>query len=192
MERGMNERIRRLRKSSVETQPGIDMERAKLFTEAYKLYEGSVSIPELRALALKHYFTYKTLYIGEGELIVGEKGDGPQKAPTFPELCCHTVEDLRVMNDRELISFKVKDEDFHFQEEVIIPFWEKRSIRHKIMKHMSDEWKMAYNSGIFTEMEQRGPGHTVGSENIYLKVLDYKEDIGRAMAELDYLNDKSL
>lgn len=188
----MNERIRRLRKSSVETQPGIDMERAKLFTEAYKLYEGSVSIPELRALALKHYFTYKTLYIGEGELIVGEKGDGPQKAPTFPELCCHTVEDLRVMNDRELISFKVKDEDFHFQEEVIIPFWEKRSIRHKIMKHMSDEWKMAYNSGIFTEfMEQRGPGHTVGSENIYLKgFLDYKEDIGRAMAELDYLNDK--
>ena len=29
---------------------------------------------------LKDYFATKTLYIGEGELIVGEKGDSPQAA----------------------------------------------------------------------------------------------------------------
>jgi len=176
----------------METAAHIDMERAKLYTEAYKLYEGSVSIPELRALALKHYFTHKSLYIGEGELIVGEKGDGPQASPTFPELCCHTVQDLKIMNDRKLIDFKVKAEDYNFQEEVIIPYWEKRSIRHKILKHMSNEWVKAYNSGIFTEfMEQRGPGHTVGSENIYLKGFgEYKADIEKSIRNLDYIQDK--
>ena len=87
-ERGMNERIRRLRRQSVETQPHIDIERAVLETEAYQMYEGKVSVPELRALTLKHIFSHKTLYIGEGELIVGEKGTDPQSAPTFPELCC--------------------------------------------------------------------------------------------------------
>lgn len=176
----------------METPAYIDMERARLFTEAYKLYEGSVSVPELRALALKHYFSNKSLYIGEGELIVGEKGEGPQASPTFPELCCHTVEDLHVMNDRNLINFNVKEEDYKFQEDVIIPFWEKRSIRFKIIGHMSEEWKKAYNNGIFTEfMEQRGPGHTVGSENIYKKgFLDYKADIGKAIKELDFLHDK--
>lgn len=188
----MNDRIYNLRKNSLETPAHIDMERAKLFTESYKLYEGSVSVPELRALALKHYFANKTLYIGEGELIVGEKGDGPQASPTFPELCCHTVQDLKVMNDRDLISFQVKEEAYRLQEKVMIPYWETRSIRHKILDHMTEEWKLAYNSGIFTEfMEQRGPGHTVGSENIYIKgFLDYKEEIEQARKELDYLKDK--
>ena len=55
-ERGMNDRIKKLRKLSVETQPHIYMERAVLETEAYKMYEGKVSIPELRALVLKHVF----------------------------------------------------------------------------------------------------------------------------------------
>ena len=69
---GMNDRIKKLRKLSVETQPRIYMERAVLETEAYEMYEGKVSIPELRALTLKDIFSNKTLYIGDGELIVGE------------------------------------------------------------------------------------------------------------------------
>ena len=39
-------------------------------------------------------------------------------------------------------------------------------------------------------MEQRGPGHTVGSEKIYAKgFLDYQQDIEQAIAALDFLND---
>ncbi|WP_347462524.1 trans-4-hydroxy-L-proline dehydratase [Clostridium sp. DL-VIII] len=191
MERGMNDRIKKLRKQSVDTEAHIYMERAKIMTETYKEYEGTVSVPELRAICLKNYFSKKTLCINEGELIVGEKGDGPQAAPTFPELCCHTIEDMHVMNDRDLISFNVKDKDYAYQEEVIIPFWKNRSIRNLILRNMSNEWKNAYECGIFTEfMEQRGPGHTVGSGKIYEKgFLDYKEDIKKAITELDFLND---
>lgn len=192
MERGMNKRIQKLRKQSVETEAKIYMERAKLVTEAYKKYEGTVPTVQLRALALKHFFENKTICIHEGELIVGEKGDGPQSTPTFPELCCHTVEDMRVMNDRSLINFKVTAEDMRFQEEVIIPYWEKRSIRNKIISNMSDEWRAVYHAGVFTEfMEQRGPGHTVGSENIYKKgFLEYKKEIQQALKNLDFLTDK--
>lgn len=192
MERGMNERIRKLRKQSLETEPHIYMERAKLETEAYMMYEGSVSVPELRALSFKHFMEHKALCINDGELIVGEKGDGPQAAPSFPELCCHTVEDMKVMDARDLIYFRVSEEDLKVQEETIIPFWEKRSIRHKILENMSEEWKDAYAAGIFTEfMEQRGSGHTVGSEKIYKKGFqDYKNDIIEARNRLDFLNDK--
>jgi formate C-acetyltransferase len=95
------------------------------------------------------------------------------------------------MNDRELINFKVKAEDYKFQEETVIPYWQKRSIRNNILEHMSDNWKTAYSAGIFTEfMEQRGPGHTVGSENIYIKgFLEYKEEIANALSKLDYIRD---
>lgn len=187
----MNERIKKLRQLSLDTQPYIDLERSISETETYRKYEGELSVPELRAQVLKDYFSTKTLYIGEGELIVGEKGNGPQAAPTFPELCCHTVKDLHIMNDRELISFKVKDEDYKTQEEVMIPYWENRSVRHKILEAMTPEWKAAYECGIFTEfMEQRGPGHTVGSVKIYEKGFqDYKEDIQKAIDALDFLGD---
>lgn len=190
-ERGMNDRIKKLRKKSVETPAHIDMERAISETKTYQQYEGELSIPELRGQVLKDYFSTKTLYIGEGELIVGEKGDSPQAAPTFPELCCHTVEDMHVMNDRDLINFKVKEEDYKIQEDIMIPYWDKRSVRNQILRQMTPEWKAAYDAGIFTEfMEQRGPGHTVGSFKLYEKgFLDYKEDIQKAMDQLDFMND---
>ncbi|WP_350344007.1 trans-4-hydroxy-L-proline dehydratase [Proteinivorax tanatarense] len=189
--RGMNERIKKLRHESVSTQPRIYMERASLMTEAYMKYEGSVSIPELRALAFKHFMENKTICINDHELIVGEKGDGPQKTPTFPELCCHTLEDMKIMNDRELICFKVSEEDLQNQKEKIIPYWKKRSIREKILSSMSKEWKECYAAGIFTEfMEQRGPGHTVGSTSIYEKgFLDYKREIKDALDKIDYIHD---
>lgn len=187
----MNERVQALRELSVTTQPHIDMERAKSETATYKKCEGQLSVPELRAQVLYDYFATKTLYIGDGELIVGEKGDSPHGAPTFPELCCHTLEDMHVMNDRELISFSVKEEDYGYQEKEIIPFWEKRSTRSKILANMSDQWKDCYAAGIFTEfMEQRGPGHTVGSFKLYEKgFLDYKADIQASIDSLDYFHD---
>lgn len=190
-QRGMNERIQKLRLQSISTQPRLSLERADLETDAYVKYEGAVSVPELRALSLLHYMENKKLCINEGELIVGEKGDGPQAAPTFPELCCHTLEDMQIMNDRELISFKVTEQDMELQKTKIIPFWEKRSIRSKILKEMTPQWKECYESGIFTEfMEQRGPGHTVGSENLFCKgFIDYQSEIREVMAALDFHQD---
>ncbi len=191
-DRGMNRRIRMLRAVSMETAPSISMERALIETETYKMYEGRVSVPELRALALYRYMENRTLYLGEGELIVGEKAGGPQQAPTFPELCCHTLEDMRVMDARELISFKVSDEAMMAQEDAVIPFWQGRTIREKLLASMTREWKDCYEAGIFTEfMEQRGPGHTVGSNKIYEKgFLDYKAEIETSLAALDPLTDE--
>ncbi len=187
----MTDRVKRLREISTTAVPSISMERAKYFTEAYKMWEGSVSVPEMRALALRHFMENRSLYIERGELIVGEKGDKPQAAPTFPELCCHTVEDLQIMNDREIIFFKNTEEQREWHAKEIIPYWENRSIRHRILSVMTDEWRDAYAAGIFTEfMEQRGPGHTVCSDKIYNKgFADYKKDIADAIAALDYQND---
>jgi len=189
--RGMNARVKKLRQQSVETEPRLYMERADLMTDAYLKYEGTISVPEMRATAFKYFMEHKKLCINDGELIVGEKGDGPQKAPTFPELCCHTLEDMKVMNDRDLISFKVSEEDLELQKKKIIPYWKERSIRSRILRSMSEKWKDCYSAGIFTEfMEQRGPGHTVGSGKIYEKgFADYKKDIAHELKKLDFLHD---
>lgn len=189
--RGMNERIQKLRELSVTTPVHIDLERAKIETDFYKENDGKYSIPVMRAMVLKEYFSKKTLYLGDGELIIGEKGRDPQASPTFPELCCHSVEDMVVMSERELVSFHTTEEDRKLQAEEIIPYWTGRSMREKILERMTPEWHECYSAGMFTEfMEQRGPGHTCGGEQVFTTgYMDYKEKIRRTMEALDYIND---
>ncbi len=187
----MTERVRKLRKQSVEAVPRISMERAVIVDEVYKKYEGSVSIPVLRALVLKELMSRKELCINDGELIVGERGEAPAATPTYPELCCHTIEDFEIMDRREKISFKVSEEAKNIQREQIIPHWEGRSMRSWILGSVGEKWKACYEAGIFTEfMEQRGPGHTVADEKIYRKgFLDFKREIEEAISKLDFHSD---
>jgi pyruvate formate-lyase/glycerol dehydratase family glycyl radical enzyme len=187
----MTERVARLREQSLEARPTLSTERAELITEFYRQDLGPVSAPVRRALAFRYLMEHKTVYIGEGELIVGEKGPFPKASPTYPELCCHSLEDLDILNSREKIPFIVTPQARQVYAEVIIPFWRGKSMRDLIFREMTDEWKAAYEAGIFTEfMEQRAPGHTVLDDKIYRKGMrDFQEDIRRALANLDYLND---
>ena len=189
--RGMNERVQRLREQSVTTPVHIDLERAKIETDFYKENDGKYSVPVMRAMTLKEYFSKKTLYFGDDELILGEKGKNPQASPTFPELCCHSEEDMKVMSERKLVSFHTTEEDRKLQAAEIIPFWKGRTIREKLLSRMTPEWHDCYEAGIFTEfMEQRGPGHTCGGEQVFTTgYLDYKEKIKKTMDALDWMND---
>jgi pyruvate-formate lyase len=150
-----------------------------------------VSTPVHRALAFKYVMENKAVCISDGELIVGEKGVAPKMAPTFPELCCHTLDDLDVLNQREKTSFKVSEETRQYYEEKLIPFWKGKTMRELIFKEMTEEWKSAYKAGIFTEfMEQRSPGHTVLDGKIYKKgMVDFQAEIRASLARLDYLHD---
>jgi len=188
----MNERIRKLREQSVKTKPYISSERAELITQFYQsdvpLRE---SVPVTRALAFKHLMATKTIHLGAGELIVGEKGHAPKATPTYPELCCHSLADLDILDSREKTSFTVSPQVRKVYEETIIPFWQGRTMRDRIFHEMTDEWKATYEAGIFTEfMEQRSPGHTVLDGKIYRKgMVDFKRDIQYSLDALDYLND---
>jgi len=187
----MTDRVARLRQQSLEAVPTISTERAELITEFYAQNHGFISEPVRRALAFQYLLEHKTIYIGEGELIVGEKGPAPKATPTYPELCCHSLEDLDILDSREKIPYKVSPQARKVYEERILPFWKGKSIRDVLFRAMTPEWKAAYEAGIFTEfMEQRAPGHTVLDDKIYHKgMLDFIEDIHRSLAGLDFYND---
>jgi formate C-acetyltransferase len=187
----MNQRTSQLRQASLETPPAISSERARLITEFYQANEGRHSIPMMRALSFHHLCRHKTLHIGPGELIVGERGPRPKSVPTYPELTCHSLEDLRILNSRPKTHYAVDEACLQTYQEKVVPYWSGRSMRDKIFNEMSDEWKAAYDAGIFTEfMEQRAPGHTVLDDKIYhTGMLDFKKQIQKAMDSLDYLRD---
>jgi len=187
----MNERVRKLRQSSLDAIPEMSLERARIVTDAYKKHAGKVSNPVLRALAFKAIMENKTICINDGELIVGERGPAPKSTPTYPELCCHTVEDFDVIDKRQKVFFTVSDKAKDIQKDEIIPYWKGRSMRDLIFNQMTQEWQECYESGIFTEfMEQRAPGHTVGDNKIFKKgFLGFKKDIEDQLAALDFVND---
>jgi len=188
----MNERVARLRQQSIEARPSISSERAELMTAFYQsdvpLRE---SMPVCRALAFKYLMENKAICINDGELIVGEKGPVPKATPTYPELCCHSLQDLQILNDREKIPFAVSEDVRRVCREKIIPFWSGKTMREKIFRAMDEPWHQAYEAGMFTEfMEQRSPGHTVLDNKIYHKgMLDFMQDIQCSLKGLDFLND---
>lgn len=68
------------------------------------------SAPIVRGLALQYIASRKYICINDGELIVGERGPAPKATYTYPELCCHTLEDFEIMARRSKTSFDVSDE----------------------------------------------------------------------------------
>ncbi len=190
-EKGMNERIKKLRKQSIEASESISKERAELLTEFYKNTNEN-SIPIKRAKAFEYILNNKTICVNDGELIVGERGERPKATPTYPEITLHSLEDLRVLNDREKVSYKVSDGVFELYEKEIIPYWSGKTVRDMIFEEVDTEWIDAFEAGVFTEfMEQRAPGHTVLDGKIYKKGMkDFIKDIDDALSALDYENDK--
>ena len=187
----MTDRVRRLRQESLDARPTISSERAELLTAFYREHEGRHSVPLLRALAFRHLMEHQTVWIGAGDLIVGEKGPAPKATPTYPELCCHSLQDLEILDSREKIPFAVSAEVRGVYERGIIPFWRGRSQREHLFGAMTDEWKAAYEAGVFTEfMEQRAPGHTVLDDKIYRRgMLEIAAAARRVLAALDFLGD---
>ncbi len=188
----MHARIQRLRQESFEATPSISIERALIETEFYKKHQGKHSTPVLRALVFQELCARKTIYIGNDELIVGERGPFPKAVSTFPELTCHTSADLRILNNRAMTRFRISDEDIDRYAKEVVPFWQGRSMRDRVFSQVPEAWAKAYGAGLFTEfMEQRAAGHTTLDNTIYQKgMLDLKNDIAQAMARLDYLEDK--
>lgn len=188
---GMNNRVKRLRKQTFETAPSLSVERALIVTRFYKENEGKYPVPVLRAMNFLEICKRKTLYIGKDELIVGERGPAPKAVPTFPELTCHSVEDLHILNTRELQRYTISPEDIDLYEKEVIPYWRGRTQRERIFNHVPSEWRNAYEAGIFTEfMEQRAPGHTALDGKVYrYGLLDLKERIHKEMEKLDFMND---
>ena len=189
----MNERIKKLRAQSRRAIPYLSLERALLITDFYK--KGAAhkySAPVARAKAYEYILKNKEICFNDDELIIGERGSKPKATPSYPEVCCHTLNDLEILDSREKISYKVQDEVRQKSKDIVIPFWKGKTIREKIFSQVDQEWVDAYSAGIYTEfMEQRAPGHTVAGKNIWnMGFMDFKKRIQVSIENLDFYNDQ--
>ncbi|HPM90692.1 MAG TPA: glycyl radical protein [Tenuifilaceae bacterium] len=183
----MNQRIKTLREQSLKAVNTLSAERALLITKYYssQQVEGCPT-PILRAQAFDYLMSHKSICINPGELIVGERGPAPKAAPTYPEVCLHSLDDLQLISTRPKVSFRVDEETFRVYRDTIIPFWRGKTLRDMIFSSVSEEWRKAYDAGVFTEFqEQRAPGHTVAGKKVFQKgMLDLIDDVDVSLNKL--------
>ena len=189
----LSNRIKNLRTISTETAPYISTERAELVTEFYKENSSSNFPPAImRAKNFYNIMANKSVYIGNDELIVGERGPAPRAVPTYPEICCHNIDDLEALHSRKKNPFKIDDQVRNAYVKKIMPYWyeQGKTMREKLFSSMTPKWNEAFNAGVFTEfMEQRSPGHAICGDNIYKQgILDFKKQIEQERAKLSPKN----
>ncbi len=122
----ITERIARLREKVLSTKPSVCTERARFYTEVYRQNEDKPVIIR-RALALAKTLREMTIFIDEGELIVGNQSSQHRAAPIFPEYAVDWLpEEMDELDKRPGDAFYITEE--HKKELLEIARWWKGKV----------------------------------------------------------------
>ncbi len=146
----MNERIAKLRTQTLEAKPTISAERARLITEFYKRPETRrpVGADAARPGFQAHHGERRPSSSTTASSSSASAGPAPKATPTYPEVCIHSLQDLRIPQRPEEDRLRVRRRDApRSTPKEIIPFWQGRSQRDRIFAEMTKEWIDAYEAG---------------------------------------------
>ncbi|MDK2882399.1 MAG: hypothetical protein PWP12_841 [Bacillota bacterium] len=137
-------RVTRLRNLMREIQPGVCVERARLFTQSYRETEAEPTVIR-KAKALAKVLNHMTIYITDGELIVGNLASRPRWAPVFPETAAVWVmEQLDTFERREKYRFEVPEEVKRELREEILPYWRGKTVQERALAILPPETKEVF------------------------------------------------
>lgn len=171
----MNDRIKMLRDNLFTTKPMICYERAKYFTETMKETEGE-HIAVRRAKGMCNVMDKMTIYIKEGELIVGNIACDTKASPVYPEYSIDWIikefnGDPYHFDERPGDKFYYTDEA---KEEILksIEYWQGKSLYETFRKILPDECNRAWDAGAIddTWVSSAGLGNTVVDFELVLKI----------------------
>lgn len=167
------ERIVKLRKNILSTKIEIDIERAKLITEFWKKTEDLPLIIR-KAEALKYILNNITIYINEGEQIVGNQAKKDRAVPIFPEYYVKLLaEELEgkpyYLSDRPVDPYFISKEDTD-ELKRICKWWQGKTFYDYLMTQYSEEIKKMIKIGLLQESQFDGVGHILIN---YPKLIKY-------------------
>ena len=123
----VSERIARQKERLLKTRPTVCTERARIYTRVYRANQDKPLIIT-RALALDDTLREMSIYIDEGELIVGNQSSKPRAAPIFPEYAVGWIlQELDELARRPGDAFYPTEEAKKELRE-ICPWWEGRTL----------------------------------------------------------------
>lgn len=157
----MTERVAKLKKMQADYKPSVSAERAKLATEAIKDYAFEPPVLQ-KAYMLDHILRHMTIFIQDGELIVGNQADKPRSCPVFPEYTSEwIVNEIDDFTTRKSDPMAMSDEDRRTLLDVL-PQWKGKSFDAVVERALPEDVKYAESCGILTVGNRDcGTGHVL-------------------------------
>jgi len=135
---GMSKRVEKLRKTVIEAQPEICIERARIITDVYRKHE-DMPIDIKRAKMVEEVLGNMSIYIEDGEMIVGNQAYKTRTAPIFPEYSWDWIYN-------EIDEFEKRDGDrFYLKEEYkdelreILQFWKGKTLKDRVYQTQTQD-----------------------------------------------------
>lgn len=182
----LTERVRKLKEEQERVKPSFTSERARLVTEAYEANEGQPEIIK-KARMLEHILANMTIFIQEGELIVGNHTNKSRCAPVYPEFSSTWILDsLDEFESRTTDPLEITPED---KEELrrILPRWQGKCFDEISANALTEEVLLLEKSGYLTVGNRDcSTGHILSD---YRKLV--KTGYKGLLAEIDSAEEKA-
>jgi len=188
----MTTRMTDLRNGLLEITPSICSERARLFTESMKGSEG-LPIVLRRARAFAHVLEHMSLYVREGELLVGNQASRPRAAPVFPEYSTDWI--LKEFEGEPYHTWERPNDVYEYTDETkqdildAIDYWQDKTLYKVVRQLIPEEAAQAWDIAAIDDdwVTQNGLGNVLPN---YANIL--AEGLGgliaRAQGRLDGLD----
>jgi len=176
------QRINKLKRKAIETVPEICIERAEVITKAYQDFEAYPSVIK-RALSLERILNEMTIFIEEGELLVGNQASKTRSAPIFPEYSWDwIVEEIDSFDKRSTDPFMISKEKKETLLD-LLTWWKGKTLKDTAEVSQSKKVFDATKVGIMEWVGNvtAGEGHIAIDYNMCLKhgfkgILEIAED----------------
>ena len=182
----MRVRVKKLKEMQNHVRPSFSAERARLVTQAVENYAVEPLILQ-KAHMLEHILQNMTIFIQEGELIVGNHTDHPRCAPVYPEFSSEWIANqMDEFPSRVSDPLQITSED---KKELlaILERWKGKSLDQVMGRLLPEDARHAEESGVMT-MGNRdcATGHIIPDYHNILKtgLIAYKEQCQKQLDTL--------
>ncbi|HEX2394962.1 MAG TPA: glycyl radical protein [Bacteroidales bacterium] len=182
----LTRRISFLREKVLNTKPSVCTERAKFYTEVYRENEDK-SVIIRRALALEKTLRHMTLFIDDGELVIGNQSSCHRAAPIFPEYAVDWLpKEMDELDKRPGDAFFITD--VHKKElSKIAAWWKGKVLYDKGRALMSQELRDLQDAAIIKATGNLTSGDAHIAVNFY-RILS--EGLGGYLNRIEDLHQK--
>ena len=143
------ERVKQLKDEFLSLTPEMCCERAVIYT---KVYQENESLPTVlkRAKALRKTLEEMSIFIQDGEVIVGHPASRPRSAEVFPEVNIEFMKEIDLFETREYNRLKVSPEVKATLLE-LEPYWQGKCPHDYLMQRRSEAIRQGFAMGLLSD-----------------------------------------
>lgn len=145
----LSERIQRLSNKVRNTQPTIDLNRARLFTEYYS-HPSMDNYILRRAKAFRHYLQEREIFIDEDSWLAGHQGGQWESVVMFPESTKWLRDDFDTLDKRPSDHFQFRSEEEKKELRDIVEIWKDQTTGDFMDSLLDDNMRPMLELGLMT------------------------------------------